>query len=170
MHTGIDRLLHSATRVAKTLLSAKIPFAVARGCAARLEHTGLLRTARELREQVDWSRVAERAGMSPCARAFLGLLDDLHIGHGGDVTTDDLSPQYSAANLRRALAEDPRTAELGVRVSVRDNAVVLCGEVASSRRCRQLEDIVREHAPKLLVHNDIRVTTPDVPASHEQLD
>lgn len=170
MHTGIDRFVHSATRVANTLLSTEIPFAVARGCAARLEHTGLLQTARGLREQVDWSRVAERAGRSPCARAFRGLLDDLHIGHRGDVTTDDLSPQYSAANLRRAIAEDPRTAELDVRVSVRDHAVVLCGEVGSAQRRLQLDDIVRENAPKLRVHNDIRVTTPDIPASHEQLD
>ncbi|MBY8860878.1 BON domain-containing protein [Nocardia sp. CA2R105] len=92
------------------------------------------------------------------------------LGHHGDVTTDDLSPQYSAANLRRALAEDPRTAELDVRVSVRDHAVVLCGEVGSAQRRLQLDDIVRENAPKLRVHNDIRVTTPDIPASHEQLD
>jgi hypothetical protein len=135
----------------------------------RLDFTVLLQTARELREQVDWWRVSQEAGMSPYARAFLGLLDDLCISRDETPATDDLLPQYVAADLRRVLAEDPRTAELGVHVSVRDNAVVLCGEVAGMRRRLQLEDVVREHAPKLPVHNDIRVLTPDLPGDHQRL-
>ena len=34
-------------------------------------------------------------------------------------------PQYLVARLRRALAEDPRTAELGVQVTIRGDVVVL---------------------------------------------
>ncbi|WP_067671252.1 BON domain-containing protein [Nocardia miyunensis] len=270
MHTGIDQLLDTVTRVANTLRSEEIPFAVAGGCAVyarggpasdqdvdifikpadaqrarqalvraglraadppedwlttvydgdtlvdlvfqpnhravtdallarastlpigptvapvisatdlvidklmvldshRLDFTGLLRTARELREQVDWPRVAEETGASPYARAFLGLLDDLHISRDDDPATDDLLPQYLAANLRRVLAEDPRTAELGVQVSVRDNAVALGGEVSSTRRRLHIEEVVREQAPKLQVHNDVRVITPDGPVGRERL-
>ncbi|QLY34514.1 BON domain-containing protein [Nocardia huaxiensis] len=144
----------------------------------RLDFTKLLHIARDLREQVDWVRVREETEMSPYARAFLGLLDDLGIsddrrpdsmnGNPGDRSAEIL-PQYLVANLRRAFAEDPRTAELGVQVTLRGDVVVLSGEVASSARREQLETVVREQVPKLRVHNDIRVTPPDPPAAPEEL-
>ncbi|GAB2712241.1 BON domain-containing protein [Nocardia thraciensis] len=140
----------------------------------RLDFTVLLRIARDLREQVDWPRVREETAMSPYARAFLGLVDDLGIGNQGDMMTDqhdsDLLPQYLVANLRRAFAEDPRTAELGVHVTIRGDVVVLSGEVASARCREQLQDVVREHVPKLRVHNDVRVTSSAAPADREHLD
>ncbi|MBF6327791.1 BON domain-containing protein [Nocardia transvalensis] len=139
----------------------------------RLDFTTLLHIARGLREQVDWAQVREETSMSPYARAFLGLLEDLGICDKGGIVIDDPSgdvlPQYLVANLRRAFAEDPRTAEMGVQVTIRGDVVVLSGEVSSAQRRRQLEDVVREHAPKLRVHNDVRVTTPTAPADHEHL-
>jgi hypothetical protein len=47
--------------------------------AHRCDFVPLLRVARDLREQVRWSEVEVRAGHSAYARAFLGLLTDLHI-------------------------------------------------------------------------------------------
>ncbi|WP_412543138.1 nucleotidyltransferase family protein [Longispora sp. K20-0274] len=41
-----------------------------------------LPTARSLREQIDWARVAAETADSPYARAFLGLLADLDIIEG----------------------------------------------------------------------------------------
>ncbi|WP_024804594.1 nucleotidyltransferase family protein [Nocardia sp. BMG51109] len=138
----------------------------------RLDLTGLLNIARGLREQVDWSRVRAETAMSPYARAFLGLLDDLRVSDKGGTMTDhpDMLPQYLVANLRRAFAEDPRTAELGVHVTIRGDVVVLSGEVTSEQRRRQLREVVHEQAPKLRVHNDVRVTSCAAPTDREQLD
>lgn len=139
----------------------------------RLDLTGLLRIARGLREQVDWPRVREETEMSPYARAFLGLLDDLGVSNKGDMMTDpdsDMLPQYLVANLRRAFAEDPRTAELGVQVTIRGDVVVLSGDVASAQCREHLQEVVREHVPKLRVHNDVRVTSHAAPTGREQLD
>lgn len=47
--------------------------------AHRLDLSPLLTVARDLREQVDWERVRKETDISPYARAFLGLLDDLGV-------------------------------------------------------------------------------------------
>ncbi|MEA2686117.1 MAG: hypothetical protein QOE93_1312 [Actinomycetota bacterium] len=44
-----------------------------------LDYEGVLRTARELREQLDWDHVRERTADSPFARAFFHLAEDLGI-------------------------------------------------------------------------------------------
>ena len=44
-----------------------------------LDYEGVLRTARELREQVDWDDVRDRTADSPFARAFFSLAEDLGI-------------------------------------------------------------------------------------------
>lgn len=78
-------------------------------------------------------------------------------------------PQYLVQRLRRALAEDPRTAEMGVQVKVRGSAVFLSGEVATKERCTQLAAVVAEAAPELTVHNDIHVVPARVPDTREEL-
>ncbi|WP_431952020.1 BON domain-containing protein [Nocardia lijiangensis] len=78
-------------------------------------------------------------------------------------------PQYLVARLRRALAEDPRTAELGVQVTIRGEVVVLDGEVTSAQRKQQMEEVVREQLPGVVIHNDVRVTVPAAPAGTEHL-
>lgn len=79
------------------------------------------------------------------------------------------APQYAAARLHRALAEDPRTAELGVRVSVRGDTVFLAGQVASRQRREALDTVVAEHAPDLDVRNDVRVVPAGEPGQSEEL-
>ncbi|MEV4238421.1 BON domain-containing protein [Nocardia sp. NPDC050408] len=78
-------------------------------------------------------------------------------------------PQYLVAHLRRALAEDPRTAELGVQVTIRGDVVVLGGEVSSIERKLQMENVVREQLPRARIHNDVHVTPPCAPGAAEAL-
>lgn len=81
----------------------------------------------------------------------------------------DESPQYLVAHVRRLLAEDPRTAELGVRVNVRGDHVHLSGEVATEQRCAELEQVLGELLPEVRVHNDVRVADIREPARREEL-
>ncbi|WP_225726313.1 MULTISPECIES: BON domain-containing protein [unclassified Nocardia] len=78
-------------------------------------------------------------------------------------------PQYLVAHLRRALAEDPRTAELGVQVTIRGDVVVLGGDVTSDDRREQMETVVRELLPQARIHNDVHVTPPVPPGGVEEL-
>lgn len=79
------------------------------------------------------------------------------------------APQYRAARLRQALAEDPRTAELGVRVTVRGEHVLLSGQVVSEGRRAELQRVLEELAPNLEIYNDIRVSCVDEPSRREEL-
>jgi osmotically-inducible protein OsmY len=81
----------------------------------------------------------------------------------------DESPQYRVAHIRRALAEDPRTAEMGVRVNVRGDQVHLSGEVATEQRRADLERVLAEVVPDAAVSNDVRVSDTREPARREEL-
>lgn len=78
-------------------------------------------------------------------------------------------PEYLAAELHRALAEDPRTAEQGVQVRIRGDVVVLDGEVSTAQRRQLLEDVVHDIAPDLPIHNDVHVTATARPGGCEDL-
>jgi hypothetical protein len=79
------------------------------------------------------------------------------------------SEQYLSARLRRAIAEDPRTTELGVRVTVRGDHVLLSGDVACEERRAELEAVVHEGAPDLQVLDDVRVVSVGEPEGSEEL-
>ncbi|MEV0856175.1 nucleotidyltransferase [Nocardia fluminea] len=138
--------------------------------AHRLDFTRLLEAARALREQVDWSRVRQECAESPYARAFLNLLTDLGIQAPEVTAHRDEPPQYVVANLRRAFAEDPRTATMGVHVTVRGDVVVLTGEVADEQSRLALETVLRERVGPLRVHNDVRVHRRNAPVGPELLE
>lgn len=78
-------------------------------------------------------------------------------------------PEYLAAELHRALTEDPRTAEQGVRVRIRGGVVVLDGEVSTAQRRHLLEAVVHEIAPDVQIHNDVHVTAMPGPGECEDL-
>lgn len=78
-------------------------------------------------------------------------------------------PEYQIANVRRALAEDERTAELGVRVTVHGGAIMLSGDVESERRRTEIETVLHEVASDMRVINDIRVTEVGEPIGREEL-
>ncbi|HEX2298186.1 MAG TPA: metallophosphoesterase, partial [Pseudonocardiaceae bacterium] len=76
------------------------------------------------------------------------------------------TPQYEVARLQHALAEDARTAELGVDVTIVEDAVVLSGQVVGPRRRAALGEVIAEQAPSLVVRNDVQVVPaaePDAP-------
>ncbi|HEY8374090.1 MAG TPA: BON domain-containing protein [Pseudonocardiaceae bacterium] len=88
------------------------------------------------------------------------------------MTDSDVSgqpPQYAAQRLRQALIEDPRTSEQGVRVTVRGTHVFLTGHVASEERRTRLDEVIREVAPGLRVHNEVGVVDCREPAEEEEL-
>lgn len=85
------------------------------------------------------------------------------------MSPDREPPQYLVQRLRRAIAEDPRTAEMGVQVKVRGAVVFLTGEVVTQQRCQQLAEVVAEAAPELTVHNDVHVVPSRVPQGREEL-
>jgi osmotically-inducible protein OsmY len=81
--------------------------------------------------------------------------------------TDD--PFYTEAHIHQHLAENPDTAELGVRVAVHGRGFFLSGDVASDERRRRVVDAVRQLVPDLTVHDELQVTGADAPASREEL-
>lgn len=78
-------------------------------------------------------------------------------------------PQYDVAALRRALAEDPRTAELGVHVRIRGDQLFLSGGVACEQRRAAVAEVAAEHADGLVLHNEVHIVPADPPTGQEDL-
>ena len=78
-------------------------------------------------------------------------------------------PYYLQGRIERRIAEDPDTAELGVRVSVRAGVVHLSGDVASEQRRRRVVDAATAEAGGLPVHDDLAVPSADAPTTAEDL-
>jgi len=71
--------------------------------------------------------------------------------------TNENAPHRLAAQIRDRLAEDARTVEFGIDVDVRDDVVVLRGQVATARRRALIEAVARETAAGLRIANDVIV-------------
>ncbi|MFZ5849781.1 MAG: BON domain-containing protein [Actinomycetota bacterium] len=82
-------------------------------------------------------------------------------------------PRYLAGRIEQLLAEDERTAELGIRVTVAGDRVYLRGEVASEARRERVAEVVQEHCPGQEVVNEVSVTgarpVPPAPGQTEVL-
>ncbi|MDF5753194.1 BON domain-containing protein [Spongiactinospora sp. TRM90649] len=81
----------------------------------------------------------------------------------------DEAPQYVAARIQRALAEDTRTHELGIRVDVRGDQLYLRGQVTGEDRRRMIAGVAHEAAPDLTVHNEVSVVEVRDPGEEETL-
>lgn len=79
------------------------------------------------------------------------------------------APQYVAARVQRALAEDERTTELGIRVDIRGDQLYLRGQVVSADRSELIAEVAGEAAPGLNVHNEIDVVDVRDPVGEERL-
>ena len=78
-------------------------------------------------------------------------------------------PYYLQARIERRLAEDPDTAELGVRVSVHGDVVFLSGDVASDEHRRHVVAVAAAAAGGRAVRDDLSVTCADAPTAAEDL-
>jgi hypothetical protein len=73
------------------------------------------------------------------------------------------------AHLRERLAEDSRTNELDIIVEQLENTILLRGEVHSIERKTAVEQVAREHFPKLTIANQIRVLNCHHPSETEEI-
>ncbi len=80
---------------------------------------------------------------------------------------------YLAGQIERALHGDPRTHDLGIRVEVDGDEVVLRGQVAGEEGRRLAAQIAGQQAPGLPVRNEVSTkgmvppTVPETPAVPE---
>ncbi|RZQ63882.1 BON domain-containing protein [Amycolatopsis suaedae] len=135
--------------------------------AHRCDLSPLLHIARVLREQVDWTGVARQTAGSPYARCALRLFAELGISEPLEEPAGDNG--YLVAHVRRALAEDARTAELGVRVDVSGGAIRLEGDVECARRRQDVADVVADNARGMAVYNEIHVLDPSGHSEPEEV-
>ncbi|MGI5287510.1 BON domain-containing protein [Nonomuraea polychroma] len=80
------------------------------------------------------------------------------------------APQYVAARVQQALAEDGRTHELGIRVDIRGDQLFLRGQVSGAEQRERLGQVAHEAAPELRLHNEIKVVDYSEPGEDERLD
>ncbi|MGN9838896.1 BON domain-containing protein [Nonomuraea sp. H19] len=80
------------------------------------------------------------------------------------------APQYVAARVQQALAEDARTNELGIRVDIRGDQLFLRGQVSGAAQRERLSQVAHEAAPDLRVHNEVKVVDVTEPGEDEHLD
>lgn len=78
-------------------------------------------------------------------------------------------PPYDLATLQQALAQDPRTAELGVEAHVRGDHVFLEGTVGTEERKKAIGEIAARVLAGVPVHNDLQVEHPQAPDTEEEL-
>lgn len=78
--------------------------------------------------------------------------------------TSENTPHRLAARIKDRLAEDARTVEFGIDVDIRDDVVVLRGQVATARRRALIEAVAREWASGLRIANDVTVVELPSPA------
>ena len=81
----------------------------------------------------------------------------------------DDPPEHLAADIAELLAEDERVNELGLQVSLRGDAVVIDGTVATDERRDAITAVVREQLPDRRVDNRVQVAPMDNPAHPEIL-
>jgi osmotically-inducible protein OsmY len=78
-------------------------------------------------------------------------------------------PYYLEARIARRLAEDPDTAELGVKVAVHGGTVFLSGAVASDERRAHVVETARAESGGLPVTDDLVVSGTRPPERPEEL-
>jgi osmotically-inducible protein OsmY len=76
---------------------------------------------------------------------------------------------YLEARVSRRLAEDPDTAELGVKVAVHGGTVFLSGSVASQERRAHVVEAARAESGGMPVTDDLVVSGTQPPPGAEEL-
>lgn len=70
------------------------------------------------------------------------------------------TPEYAIAEIREALAQDPRTSELYVDVKIVGKQIFLTGEVATVERRSAITEIVAELEPGFEIRNETTLVRP----------
>jgi hypothetical protein len=78
-------------------------------------------------------------------------------------------PEYLAAHVQQALAAEPSTAELGVRVREVGGTLVLTGTVATGDRRDLVAAVAAEAADGRQIRNDVAVAEVTAPTRVEPL-
>jgi hypothetical protein len=78
-------------------------------------------------------------------------------------------PQYVAARVQRAIAEDERTNELGIKVDIRGDQLFLRGQVCEGAQRERVAEVAAEAAPGLVVHNEVICVEVGEPREQEIL-
>ncbi|MEU4449732.1 hypothetical protein AB0F44_00290 [Nocardioides sp. NPDC023903] len=80
--------------------------------------------------------------------------------------------EQQTRDLEREIATDPRTNELGIRLRVRGDNLVVSGEVASEERRSTVLEIIKEHDTGLDIVDYIVLSAEPGPGGpqHEQID
>lgn len=82
----------------------------------------------------------------------------------------DTELHHLVARVREAIAEDPRTNVLDVRVSLQGEAVRVAGDVASEERRRLIIEVAREQVPaEIELQFDLRVRHYRGPGRPEEI-
>ncbi len=76
---------------------------------------------------------------------------------------------YLAERAHQALAEDPRTATMDIRVTVTEHTVVLTGSVTTHERRIAAEEVVREALPGYEILNRMIVGAYPPPEETERV-
>ena len=77
--------------------------------------------------------------------------------------------EYTEGQIQQLLTEDPAIAEQGITAMWRGDTLLLCGEVESVERRRQIESLVAERFPEVRIDNDISITKIREPDGVEEL-
>jgi hypothetical protein len=77
--------------------------------------------------------------------------------------------QYLVGKIQSALATDPRTGKLDIRIMIAGGKVHLTGETATETRRRIIEQVVAEAAPELEIRNQLTVVEVGEPARAESI-
>ncbi len=79
------------------------------------------------------------------------------------------APEYRAGHIMQRIAEDPRTSEMGIQVSVHRDWLVVSGVVPTPQRREEILRIVREEAPDLRIRDEMQITGAGDPDGEETL-
>lgn len=93
-------------------------------------------------------------------------------GPSGTTAVEGAPDEYALKDLERAICEDERVTELGVRLSVRGGRIVVHGNLMSSERRDEVVRLVSAHCPDCEIVDetscaDAELSTP--PARAEEI-
>lgn len=78
---------------------------------------------------------------------------------------------HLARRLEKALVDDPRTNELGIRIHAHDGRIIAQGEVASDERRQRVLDVLHELEPDLHITDQLTLSAEPVsqPPGREEI-